>query len=511
MIFHSILFESVEDCPCELALEPPPFFVDLNLDQVIDDINVGKQEYNLKPFFYAALHNVNTIHYRQEVAQDLENETLLENIKSFAYKMVVMRRYLGMLEKLDFHYHREGWLLEAAIVYCDAVHCLVRDLSQVELASRGLLAFRRYVTDYAGSPRFTVLQGETDALKAELATVKYCIIIKENRVRVRRYESEGDYSIEVEQIFEKFKQGAVKDHRVDLVVASGMNHVGAQILDFVAKLFPSVFSHLDQFCAKHGNFLDETIRVFDREIQFYVSYLDYIARLRRSGLPFCYPRIIQQDKEVYDYGAFDIALAQKRISENAPIVLNDFHLKDKERIIVVSGPNQGGKTTFARAFGQLHFLASLGFPVPGRKAQLFLFDQLFTHFEKEEDIRNLRGKLQDDLVRMHQILGQATPSSVIIMNEIFTSTTLKDAIFLSKKILEQIIALDSLCVCVTFIDELASLSEKTISMVSTVVPENPALRTFKIIRKPADGLAYAISIAEKHRLTYESLKERIPS
>ena len=511
MAFHSILFERTEDGIKTETVAAPVFFLDLNLDQVIDAIVAGKQEYNLKPFFFTSLSDIDAIKYRYEIMRDLENEVLFKNINSFSEKMRTMRAFLVQADKLYYKYQKERMFLDAVAIYCDAVNCLGHDLSLADLKSRGFLGFRTYLASYAESNPFTSLLAETKKLIDDLSSVKYCLVIKGDSIKVRKYESEIDYSAEVEETFEKFKQGAVKDYRAEFPEGLSMNHVEAGVLDFVAKLYPGIFSTLDEYCAKNANYLDGTLNVFDREIQFYIAYLEFIAKFRRAGLKFCYPQISNECKEVFNSEGFDLALANKLTNENSSIVCNDFYLKDQERIFVVSGPNQGGKTTFARTFGQLHYMASLGCPVPGGEARLFLFDRVFTHFEKEEKINNLRGKLQDDLVRIHDILSQATPNSIILMNEILTSTTLKDAVFLGKKVMGRIIELDLLCVFVTFIDELACLSEKSVSMVSTVVPENPALRTYKIVRRPADGLAYALSIAEKYRLTYDYLKERLKS
>ncbi|GIK72967.1 MAG: DNA mismatch repair protein MutS [Chloroflexota bacterium] len=509
MSFQSVLFGQ-ESCSEHLNdIGAPAFFVDLNLAQVVDAITFRRDEYDLKPLFYTPLHNKEAIQYRQQIMQDLERGEILRDIDEFAEKMRVVRRYLALAKKLYYKYNREGWFLEAAALYCDAVAGLEHALERADIRSNGLLQFRDYLTAYLTRADFLALTTDANACRAGLAAIRYCIIVKDNSVKVRKYDGEIDYSVDIEQTFARFQQGAVKDYRLKLSIGSGMNHVEAAILNMVAKLHPEAFAALDAFCEGHSEFLDSMIVRFDREIQFYVSYLEFIAGLRALGISFCYPEMTDADKEISGKACFDLALAAKCAAEGKNIVCNDFYLAGAERIFVVSGPNQGGKTTFARMIGQLHYLGSLGCPVPGKAARLFLYDAIFTHFEQEEDITNLRGKLQDDLIRIHDILEAATPNSIIIMNEIFTSTALQDAIFLSKQILARIIQLDALCVCVTFIEELATLDAKTVSMVGGVLPGNPAQRTYKIERRPADGLSYAISIAEKYRLTYAALKERL--
>jgi len=506
--FSSVLFGSPSP---EISRADPPFFSDLNLDQVFTAVTAGRDSYGLGPFFRVPLHDIDAVAYRHEVFRDLENEAVAGAITEFARQMRVMRERLEQARKLHHRYQKERWFLDAVATYRTAVSVLATALGEVHLTSRALDAFRDYLVGYAGSAAFTGLDTDVDWVAGAIGDVRYCVTIKGNRVTVARYEGEPDYSAQVVATFAKFARGGVKDYHGKFRNWPDMNHVEEQILDQIARLFPGEFAALDEFCERHADFADEAVRAFDREIQFYLAYLEFVAPAKKAGLPFCYPEVSTGDKQTRVEAAFDLALAAKLVPKHAPVVTNDFCLSGPERIFVVTGPNHGGKTTFARMVGQIHYLASLGYPVPARRARLFLPDQVFTHFEREENLASHRGKLEDELYRIWEVLSHATARSLVVMNESFSSTTLRDARFIGERVLDTMAGLGLLGVYVTFVDELAAHGDAVVSMVADVVSDNPAERTFTIVRRPADGLAYAAAIAAKYGLTYRQLKQRLPA
>ena len=505
MSFQSILFPK-ELISSEIASSE--ILIDLNLDQVISAIT-AKQSPDLVSLFSTPVSNFETIKYRQDIMRELEDDNLMEIIKNFSHDLRWALQLIETSQKSYFKHEQEQTFLESVLVYCSSINSLQESVKNSDLKSLGLITLRDFLEAYTKEATFQRLLADSTALKNRYSTIRYNIVIKGSSITVRENKNEPDYTPVIEKTFEKFRQGAVKDYSAKISPGGSMDHINSAILDRVSLLFPEIFKEMTEFKKNHADFTNAFILQFEKDVQFYISFLAYIKPLRHHGLKFCYPNILTSSKAVKGKETFDIALASKSVTEKKKVIVNDFYLQGPERIFIVSGPNHGGKTTFARMFGQLHFLACLGCPVPGIESDLFLFDKLFTHFERKEDIRNLRGKLQDDLVRIKEILTQSTTNSIVILNEIFSSTSLQDSIFLSKMILQQISDLDMIAVCVTFIDELASFNEKTVSMVSQVDPKDPAIRTFKLQRQPATGIAYALSVAEKHGVTYQQLMKRI--
>jgi hypothetical protein len=505
-VFRSLLFGS-GDAP--RSAEEPASFRDLNLDQVVAALVSGRDGYDLEPFFYAPLRDLDVLAYRQEVFQDLEQPAIHDAVEAFAEQLRRVRRFVGMVETQRYRYERERWLLDGATLYHQSVSELAACLDGLELGSRGLRELRAFLGEYTRSEAFIRLVNDTRRVAGLLGAVRYTIRLDGPRITVAASHGEPDYGAEIERVFERFRQGDVDSHLIRVPDSGAMDHVEARIVELVARLYPEAFAALDAFCERHAGFMHELVARLDRELQFFLAYLEHAGRLRSAGVAFCYPELSTSSKDEAVEGGVDLALATKLLVQGEAPVPNDFALGEDERILVVSGPNNGGKTTFARLFGQLHYLAGLGVPAPARSARLYLPDRVFTHFERREQVTSLHGKLDDELLRLQEILERATADSVVVLNEIFASTTLEDAVFLGRKMLTRIRSLGCLGVCVTFVDELASLGPETASMVATVDPADPSRRTFRLVRRPADGLAHAWSLAAKYGLSYDRLTERL--
>ena len=124
--FHSILTPEPID-PRE-AHDAPEFFHDLNLDQIVQAITAGWRDYNLAPFFHAPLDNLDTIAYRQEVMQDLEEKGPLQVVREFSHAMRRMRVHLPQPKERYYKYDKERRFLSAARTYCRGVKDLAEGL-----------------------------------------------------------------------------------------------------------------------------------------------------------------------------------------------------------------------------------------------------------------------------------------------------------------------------------------------------------------------------------------------
>ncbi len=126
--------EGVAHFPSLLSQQPPAangageqdadrsFASDLNLDQIVAAIAGDREERDLiTKVLFGHLHDADAVRYRQEVFQDLDDPALFDVVQRFAERMQEVRAHLRQLEKMEYRYHREGWLLDAAAIYCDAV------------------------------------------------------------------------------------------------------------------------------------------------------------------------------------------------------------------------------------------------------------------------------------------------------------------------------------------------------------------------------------------------------
>lgn len=185
-----------------------------------------------------------------------------------------------------------------------------------------------------------------------------------------------------------------------------------------------------------NNFNSLTQRFFESlrfEAGFYSASVHLYSMLSSVHAPLCFPELPETETKNFNFkGLYDICLA---LQEKKIPVQNDMDANGKT-LFVITGANQGGKSTFLRSIALAHLLMQCGLFVPAHNFCSAACCQMFTHFTREEDVSMNSGKLDEELLRMNEIITNIAPGSILLMNESFSTTTERDG----SKIASDIIA-----------------------------------------------------------------------
>lgn len=219
---------------------------------------------------------------------------------------------------------------------------------------------------------------------------------------------------------------------------------------------------------------------FFREISFYHGVHNIQVRMKELSLPFCYGELSQNrlHRDIEDLYELSLALYVQ-----AHPVANSINSKNT-CLTIITGANQGGKSTFLRSFGIAQILMQCGMPVPAKKFCSGLFSEIHTHFTRKEDAMLSRGRLEEELKRMSTILSQITNDSLLLFNESFASTTEKEGSQIASNIIMPCFQKKISIMMVTHLHEFArSMYEKHLSESEFLVAERRQTgeRTFRMI------------------------------
>jgi MutS domain V len=188
------------------------------------------------------------------------------------------------------------------------------------------------------------------------------------------------------------------------------------------------------------------------ELGFYVGCVNLHEQLVRKGEPVCMPLpAAAEERRLSFHGLYDVCLALKVAQR---VVGNDADGDGKD-LVIVTGANQGGKSTFLRSVGLAQLMMQSGMFAPAEVFSANLCAGLFTHYKREEDPGMKSGKLDEELGRMSDIVIHITPHSLILFNESFASTNEREGSEIGRQIMMALLDKQVKIVCVTHLYELA--------------------------------------------------------
>ncbi|MGB8347172.1 MAG: hypothetical protein WCD86_19955, partial [Ktedonobacteraceae bacterium] len=217
------------------------------------------------------------------------------------------------------------------------------------------------------------------------------------------------------------------------------------------------------------------------ELAFYVGCLNVHEQLAQTGEPLSFPLPVASGERRHSFeGLYDICLA---FTMKQRIVGNAVHADGKD-LVIITGANQGGKSTFLRSIGLAQLMMQCGMFVPAESFCANVCDGLFTHYKRKEDATMKSGKLDEELSRMSAIVDKLTSNSLVLFNESFAATNEREGSEIARQIISALVEKRVKVFFVTHLYEFAhSFSDKKMgnAMFLRADRQSDGRRTFKII------------------------------
>jgi DNA mismatch repair ATPase MutS len=204
--------------------------------------------------------------------------------------------------------------------------------------------------------------------------------------------------------------------------------------------------------AQSADHIESFFKMLQIELAFYVGCLNLADELAQMAAPYAFPVPAASHERCYAYqGLYDVCLA---LTMKQKIVSNEGTADGKD-LVMITGANQGGKSTFLRSVGLAQLMMQCGLFVPAASFHANVCDGVFTHFKREEDATMTSGKLDEELGRMSKIVDAITPDSLLLFNESFAATNEREGSEIGRQIVSALLEKRIKVFFVTHLYELA--------------------------------------------------------
>ena len=226
------------------------------------------------------------------------------------------------------------------------------------------------------------------------------------------------------------------------------------------------------------------------ELAFYIGCVNLHAKITEIGGTVCFPEPAAPTAHKHSAdGLYDICLALKT---GQAVVANDMNADNRD-LLIITGANQGGKTTFLRSIGLAQLMMQCGMFVPATTFAASVYTRLFTHFKREEDVAMNSGKFDEELSRMSDIIEDIKPHSLLLFNKAFSATNEREGSEIARLIVSALIDRGMMVFFVTHQYEFAhDFETKNLPDVLFLRAERQSdgVRTFKIMEAPPLRTSY---------------------